>query len=96
MKRFSTCRPITITFPMYKILEYVLNKRLNNFLNENSNFKLDNQQTGFRRKVGTEVNILRIITATRETIKECKGSIGKTFWTMFFDFKSAFDLVDHS
>ena len=60
LQSFYNCRPISITSPMYKIIDIILNERLTAFLNSDNYYKLDSSQTGFRRKLGCEVNILRL------------------------------------
>ena len=53
---------------------------------------IDLAQTGFRKSIGTEVNILRIVGEIQHNMKiKNKG----TTWTLFIDLKSAFDKVDH-
>ena len=59
--RFENCRPISITSPIYKIIDMILNDRLTSYLNHNDFYKLNSSQTGFRQKIGCEVNILRLI-----------------------------------
>ena len=77
---------------MYKVLDKILNQRLWKELKQGSNSKIDIQQTGFRAKLGTEINIIRILDDIRQKKKEKKQ---KTIWTLFIDLKSAFDRVDH-
>ena len=89
---FDNSRPITITSPIYKILDSILNARLWKELKEGKNSKINAQQTGFRAAIGTEVNILRIIGQIQHNRKQ-KGK--EDIWTLFMDLKSAFDKVDH-
>lgn len=59
-KTFINARPITITSPIYKLLDKTLKNRLTEELNPNNNFKLIKDQIGFRKNMGCEVNILRL------------------------------------
>ena len=73
---------------MYKLIDIVLNDRLTAHLNDGY-YRLNSTQTGFRQRIGCEVNILRL----SETIRQLKPTIkpGQNLWTLFIDFKSAFD-----
>ena len=62
--RFENCRPISITSPMYKLIDIVLNDRLTAHLND-GHYRLNSSQTGFRRHIGCEVNILRLSETLR-------------------------------
>ena len=92
LHRFENCRPISITSPIYKIIDLILNKQLTSFINKNDVYKLNSSQTGFRQKIGCEVNILRYVETIRQT-KELLRDKPKKLWTLFIDFKSAFDNV---
>ena len=88
-------RPISITSPIYKLIDIILNKKLTAFLDSNDLYKLDTSQTGFRPKIGCEVNILRLtetILQQKEALRE-KYKANQKLWTLFVDFKSAFDSV---
>lgn len=61
LQRFQNCRPISITSPIYKLIDIILNIKLTHFLNSDGSYKLDTSQTGFRQKIGCEVNILRLV-----------------------------------
>ena len=83
---------------MYKIIDIIINERLTAFLNSDNCYKLDSSQTGFRRKIGCEVNILRLtetIQQQKDLLKE-KYKVNQQLWTLFIDFKSAFDKVCQS
>ncbi len=58
---FANCRPISITSPIYKLMDTILQERLTTFINRDSSYALDSSQTGFRRRIGCEVNILRLL-----------------------------------
>ena len=93
--RFENCRPISITSPIYKIVDMILNQRLTAFINSQEIYKLNSSQTGFRSKIGCEVNVLRLVETIRQTkaqFKEDRQS-HRNLWTLFIDFKSAFDNV---
>ena len=64
LRRFENCRPISITSPIYKVIDSILNARLTSQLNEDG-FQLNPAQTGFRSQIGCEVNILRLIETIR-------------------------------
>ena len=59
-KTFYNERPITKTSPMYKLLDTILNNILQRELYSGKEWKLNEGQTGFRRGMGCEINLLRI------------------------------------
>ena len=95
LQRFENCRPISITSPIYKLVDIVLNKKLTAFLDSNDLYKLDTSQTGFRQKIGCEVNILRLVESIQQQKEQLRAKYKATqqLWTLFIDFKSAFDSV---
>ena len=61
-------------------------------LNANGQWKLNMSQTGFRKGMGCELNILRITETIRNKLLKDKNN---KLWTLFIDLKSAFDTVNH-
>ena len=41
LQRFQNCRPISITSPIYKLIDIILNIKLTSFLNSDDSYKLD-------------------------------------------------------
>ena len=76
---------------MYKLLDCVLNERLKKEIYGKEK-KITREQTGFKKGIGCEMNILRMIENLRQLKRE-KGS--KRLWSFYLDLKSAFDSVDH-
>ena len=70
----------------------MLNNRLREEINKNGEFKLSNNQVGFRPGLGCELNILRLTEDIRCKIRKKKK---RKLWALFIDLKSAFDTVDH-
>ena len=66
----------------------MLNDRLTTHLNDGY-YRLNSSQTGFRQHIGCEVNILRLAETIRQQKQQLKP--GQNLWTLFIDFKSAFD-----
>ena len=58
--------------------------------------KINRSQTGFRDKLGCEVNILKMTTEIK-ILMEQQESMNKKeeIWSLYIDLKSAFDTVDH-
>lgn len=77
---------------MYKLLDTILNMKLQTELREDGYYKLNNNQAGFRAGLGCELNILRITELIRKNMEVRKN---RKLWTLFIDLKSAFDTVDH-
>ena len=81
-------RPISLLPIFSKIMEKLMAKRLNVFLQENS--ILCNNQFGFRPGFSTEHSLMAIIETIKKTIEEKKYGCG-----VFIDLKKAFDTVNH-
>lgn len=82
-------RPISVLPILSKILEKILHKRLENYLNS-INF-LSERQYGFRSKSNT-------LTATIDLVTKIKTNIDKKHIVLgiYIDLKKAFDTVSHS
>ena len=91
-KTFYNARPITKTSPIYKLLDIIMNNRLRKELWQDGKFILNNNQIGFRAKLGCELNILRLTEEIKARLKTRKK---RKLWSLFIDLKSAFDTVDH-
>ena len=50
---------------MYKLLDTILNNKLNKSLNKKNGFRLEKEQVGFRNGLGWEVNIIKLIESIR-------------------------------
>ena len=50
---------------MYKLLDTILNNKLNKSLNKKNGFRLEREQVGFRNGLGCEVNIIKLIESIR-------------------------------
>ncbi|MFM7851446.1 MAG: RNA-directed DNA polymerase, partial [Flammeovirgaceae bacterium] len=82
-------RPIVITGIVTKLMEVPLNQELKQVL-------LNKAQLGFREKLGTELNILRLRTRAHQTLYENydrKRKL-KKIYILFVDLKQAFDRVN--
>ena len=65
-KTFDNARPITKTSPIYKLIDTIINMKLNQELaDKDGKYRLDRNQLGFRYGLGCEINILRLF----ETLK---------------------------
>ena len=82
-------RPITLLPALSKILEKLLTKRINKFLQLHN--LLDIKQYGFRPKHSTIDAVTQFIGHTLEGIEHNKSTL-----TIFLDFSKAFDTIDHS
>ena len=80
-------RPISLLPVFSKIMEKLMAKRLNVFLQENS--IICNNQYAFRPGLSTEHSLIAIIETTKKTIEEKKYGCG-----VFIDLKKAFDTVN--
>ena len=88
---FDNSRPITKSSPIYKLLDCILNERLKEEIYGEKE-KICKEQAGFRKGIGCEMNILKMMENLR-SMKKSKGK--KNMWSFFLDLKSAFDSVDH-
>ncbi len=84
----SNYRPISNLPFIGKIIEKVVFKQLNNYLN--SNGYLDNFQSGFRPHHSTETALIKIIFYIHFNSYSSKISV------LLLDLSAAFDTVDHS
>jgi hypothetical protein len=94
----NNLRPIMVTSLLIKILEAIILNKLKAHCE--SNKIIDIQQRGFIERSSTSINIVELFY-TFEKIKEVrKGQNNKekkeNIYTLFIDFKSAFDKVDHT
>ena len=81
-------RPITIVNIITKLIEHPVKQEL-------KKIKLNKAQTGFREKLSTELNILRLLQKTHDikyTNYNRKGKMPKRY-ILFIDFTMAFDKV---
>jgi hypothetical protein len=85
----SNYRPISILTTFSKVLEKALYKRLMQHIDDNN--ILTEQQFGFRKGLSTEDAIFKL-THEILTALNTKTMIG----SVFYDFKKAFDSVNHS
>ena len=81
-------RPISVLSCISKILESIINTRLDSFLNNNN--IIVNEQFGFRKKRSTEQAIMRILNEVIYCLDK-----GHFVSTVFLDFSRAFDSVSH-
>ena len=82
-------RPISVLKNLNKVFEKLLLKRLNNFFTINNVFY--EHQYGFTAKKGTTDACIRVINSIQSAFREGKYAI-----SVFYDFKKAFDTVDHN
>lgn len=88
-KAASSYRPISLLNSLDKVLEKIILKRLNNFVDSNN--LLNNFQYGFRDQHSTVHQIRRVINMIR-TNKEKRYSTG----VLFLDIEKAFDSIWHN
>jgi Reverse transcriptase (RNA-dependent DNA polymerase) len=81
-------RPISLLPIFSKILEKIMSKRLNVFLEVNN--ILSNAQYGFRKKHNTQLPILQLLNKITDASNKKEFSI-----SIFCDLQKAFDCVDH-
>jgi hypothetical protein len=87
----DSIRPINISGVLFKIMEYPILKYLKGVI-------LNKGQLGFREKLSTELNIMRLINEVYKlnyTNYDRKSKFKKRY-LLFIDFKQAFDSVDHN
>ena len=82
-------RPISILKSLNKIFERLLFLRLNNFVQSNN--IMYKHQYGFSENKSTTDACMRVINSIQTGIRENKYAL-----TVFYDFKKAFDTVDHN
>ena len=81
-------RPISVLSCISKIMESIINTRLDSFLNNNN--ILVNEQFGFRKKRSTEQAIMKVLNEVIYSLDK-----GHFVSTVFLDFSRAFDSVSH-
>ena len=84
-------RPITVTGIISKLLEYPL-------LRELKKVRFNMCQLGFRERLSTEMNIMRLLDRV-EYLKNSNRKItqkGKEVYVVYLDLKQAFDSVNHA
>ena len=86
-KKASEFRPINMLPMVEKVLELVVKKQIEAYLE--NNYILTEHQSGFRRTYSCEIAIQTVIDEWKKTISE-----GKMVGVIFIDFKRAFETVD--
>ena len=81
-------RPISLISNISKIIEKLVHKRLNSFLEANSIFY--EQQFGFRNNHSTNHALIQITEKIRQALDKNKYACGT-----FIDLQKAFDTVNH-
>ena len=84
----TSYRPIALTNCLCKIMEKILNKRLNLYIERNQSFT--HTQSGFRASHSTLDALIRLEHSAREAILERKFCVA-----VFLDIEKAFDSVWH-
>ncbi|KAL1448062.1 hypothetical protein WDU94_013884 [Cyamophila willieti] len=82
-------RPIAVLSNLGKILEKIVNTRLEEYIGQNN--IIHDRQFGFRRGLGTEDALLQLTTYLHRQIDDSKKIIA-----VFLDVKKAYDSVDHT
>ncbi len=85
----SSYRPISLTSVLCKILEKILTKRLNWYLEKNE--CLDPQQNGFRQKRCTIDNLVRLQQEIQDGF-----TLNQSTLCVFFDLEKAFDRISRA
>ncbi len=84
--KIDAIRPIAVNALLFKILEQAIRTRLTDYLTRNNT--IDKRQIGFRKGLGTDVNILRL----RQRVDDMKaGGKDEQMFVLFMDFKQAYD-----
>jgi hypothetical protein len=87
--KIDNIRPISLLSVFSKIIEKIMRKRLVQYLDRINFFS--RRQFGFRQGLGTEDALLSVTDKIYSNFNTNKKTTG-----LFIDFKTAFDLVDHS
>ena len=87
-KSVEQYRPITLVNSLSKIIEKLVYKRLDSFLNKKNFFF--NKQFGFRKKMSTSHAISLLVSTVTKNMNKKHKTLG-----IFLDLSRAFDLVDH-
>ena len=99
---FANTRPITILPLMWKLIDAILYKRIKEELRIDENISekypsLANNQTGFRKKMNTHLNLNTIISEIDNLVKKIDNKDSKDdYWLLFIDFKGAYNSVNHN
>ena len=80
-------RPIAVQSPLVKLLEARFLQKLQDYLS----YKLDRSQTGFIRKMGIQVNLVRALERITMRTKKKMCVYG-----LFIDFSNAYNSIPHS
>jgi Reverse transcriptase (RNA-dependent DNA polymerase) len=84
-------RPIMISSPLIKVMEAIALRELKQKIEP----LICRAQVGFQSKMSTSVHLMRLIGRLKDIKSTVENYSGK-FFTIFVDFKSAFDKVDHT
>ena len=82
-------RPISMLSVFDKLLEKVLNRRINDFLIKHNFF--NRYQYGFRSGIGTEIALIETVDMIHEALND-----SQYMGALFLDLKKAFDCIDHN
>ena len=82
-------RPILLLPSISKVLEKIMNKRLNSFLLVNN--ILNSSQFGFRNNFSTELAIIQLLDKIIDSLSRKEHIIA-----IFMDLSKAFDTIDHN
>ncbi len=77
-------RPIHITSPFFKLLEKIIKNRMDNLYRCKLVKEINLNQHGFRKSLGCETNILRLLLDIKELRNNAKN---KNNYIVFVDFK---------
>ena len=91
---FLNVRPITIQPLFLKIIDAVIDARIN-FLLSKENNNLQPTQIGFRKGLGTEINLNRVNQIIKTNYDKLEKKEIEDPWLLFIDFKGAFNSVNH-
>ena len=86
---YTNYRPISLLPQFSKVLEKLINSRLENFLDKHQ--IINHGQYGFRTKTTTSMAIIDAIEEITNALDQKKHAVG-----IFIDLKKAFDTINHS
>ncbi len=84
----SNYRPIAVLSSISKIIEWIFKNKIDKFLQKNK--LLDNNQLGFKNKVGADTALIEFVTELANEVDK-----GKIVVAIFFDIAKAFDTIKH-